>query len=39
MGLLAPNAIYEDGSIIYQNQDIMQLPEEDFTKLEELKYQ
>ena len=30
MGLLAPNAIYEDGSIMYQNQDIMQLPEEDF---------
>ncbi len=33
MGLLAPNAIYEDGSIIYQNQDIMQLPEDDFHKI------
>ncbi len=29
-GLLAPNAIYEDGSIIYQGQDLMQLPEEAF---------
>ena len=33
MGLLAPNAIYEDGSIMYQNQDIMQLPEEDFHQI------
>jgi len=33
MGLLAPNAIYEDGSIMYQGQDIMQLPEEEFHKI------
>lgn len=30
MGLLAPNAIYEDGSIQYAGQDLMQLPEDQF---------
>lgn len=28
MGLLAGNSIYEDGTIIYQNRDLLQLPEE-----------
>lgn len=33
MGLLAPNAIYEGGSIYYQGQDLMQLPEEQFHEI------
>ena len=33
MGLLAPNAIYEDGSIMFDGEDLMQLPEEQFHKI------
>lgn len=33
MGLLANNAIYEGGSIMYAGQDLMQLPEEQFHKI------
>ncbi|MDR2828103.1 MAG: ATP-binding cassette domain-containing protein [Acholeplasmatales bacterium] len=33
MGILAPNAIIEDGSIIYKNQDLINIKEEEFHKI------
>lgn len=33
MGILAGNAIHEKGSIIYEDQDLMLLPDEQFTKI------
>ncbi len=33
LGLSAGNAIYEGGSIMYQGQDLMQVPEEDFHEI------
>ena len=36
MGLLAGNANHESGSIFYQGQDLMLLPEEDSIKFAEL---
>jgi oligopeptide transport system ATP-binding protein len=33
MGLLAANSIYESGTIMYDGQDLLQIPEEDFHKV------
>lgn len=33
MGILAPNAIYESGSIMYRGEDLMQIPEEKFHEI------
>ncbi len=33
MGILAPNAIYDGGEIIYDGRDLMKIPEEEFHKI------
>lgn len=33
MGLLAPNSIYEDGTILYEGRDLLQLPEDLFHEI------
>lgn len=33
MGLLAPNSIYEDGTIMYEGRDLLQLPEDLFHEI------